>query len=75
MSAVAILVGPQQRGRAVADAVRLAALRIGHRPDFANTVADLARLDFLRGGSAASAITRMKRSACLGPQRAKVGAA
>ncbi|AWH48532.1 hypothetical protein C1925_04845 [Stenotrophomonas sp. SAU14A_NAIMI4_5] len=70
MSVVAILVGPQQRGRAVADAVRIAALRIGHRPDFANTVADLARLDFLRGGSAAAAISRMKRSLRRKPQRA-----
>lgn len=75
MSAVTMLVGPHQRGRAVADSVRLAALRIGYRPDFANTVADLARLDFLRGGSAAAAISRMKRSLRRGPKRAQGGAA
>lgn len=62
MSAV-ILPFPRRmiRAVAVAEIVRLAALRYGYKPHHADRAASLARADFLRGDSAAMAIGRMVR--------------
>lgn len=79
MSAV-ILYFPTRRVRAkaVADAVRHAALRLGYHPHNADVAAAIARKDFLSGRySAARAVSEMvdQLGAAMRQMRAKGGAA
>ncbi|MEN5419026.1 hypothetical protein ABE543_06980 [Stenotrophomonas sp. TWI169] len=79
MSAI-ILQFPTQRARAkaVADAVRLAALRLGYHQHNADSAAAIARRDFVSGRySAARAVSEMvdQLAAAMRQMRVKGGAA